>query len=60
MDDPFLGIASVFLIFWYLFSDSINFFQRTFMFPNSKLQTLAVWMVSECVAQGMGVWDLGM
>ena len=60
IDNPFLGIASVFLIFCsFFFSDSINFFQSPLMFHSSRNQIVAVWMVSRYVAPDGGVWDLG-
>ena len=54
MDKPFFGIDSVFLIFCQYFLDSINFFQRPLIFPSSRDQIAAVWMVSRCGALGGG------
>ena len=59
MDKPFFGIDSVFLIFCQYFLDSINFFQRPLIFPSSRDQIAAVWMVSRCGGGGGGRWGGG-
>ena len=52
MDNSFFDITGVILIFYYLFSVSISFFQRLLMFSYSRNQIRIFWLMSKCLTLG--------